>query len=412
MTLFFGGVFGHNIGGVTSYANAGAQYVDDTYSTGTNATKSGSFAHTKAHYNAYPLDGVSEHLYISQGGLVSSNTFRQYEDWVRQAYTKYEGTSTPKQTIITEFAWETTNSANASGVSQAVQDTNLVTSFGAIKATPYVQMAIWFSLQDSTASGQYFGVLDTAGSPKQSYPDFQRAEQFEGIYANGTTNFGIFNYFNGLGQAVLGDPYDNGQGAWVYAFLNGYAQDCSGGSHLQLTLMSSTNGTFELNNLHGFWSFYNTNNGGAAYGYATTNAYAFGSGTRQDFSLGYLTWDAVNQVVWHSGAVVPPPPVIASQPASVAAVPGGSATFSVSAQGVPPFGYQWRTNGMALAGATNATLSIAHVQAEDFAPYTVLVSNAGGSVLSQVANLTLAVSPAISSPALPRGYLPSASQRN
>jgi hypothetical protein len=97
------------------------------------------------------------------------------------------------------------------------------------------------------------------------------------------------------------------------------------------------------------------------------------------------------------------PPVITGQPASVAAVPGGSASFSVSADGLPPLGYQWRTNGVALAGATNATLSIAHVQTGDFALYTVLVSNAGGSVLSQVANLTLAVSPAIGSPGFASG---------
>jgi regulation of enolase protein 1 (concanavalin A-like superfamily) len=308
VTLFFGGVFGHNIDGVTNYANAGAQYVDDTYSTGTNATKGGSFAHTKSNYNAYPLDGVGEHLYLSQGGLVSSNTFRQYEDWVRQAYTKYEGTNTPKKTFITEFAWETTNSVNSSGVSQAVQDTNLVAAFSAIKATPYVQLAIWFSLEDNTAADLYYGVLDTTGAPKQSYPDFQRAERFEGMFANAATNAGIQTYYLGLGQAALGDPYDNGNGAWVYAFLNGYAQDCNGGSHLQLTLMSSTNGAFELNNLHGFWSFYNTNNGAVAFGYATTNAYAYGTGTRQDFLRGYLTWDAVNQVVWHEGNLVPAPP--------------------------------------------------------------------------------------------------------
>jgi regulation of enolase protein 1 (concanavalin A-like superfamily) len=97
------------------------------------------------------------------------------------------------------------------------------------------------------------------------------------------------------------------------------------------------------------------------------------------------------------------PPVITGQPASLAAVPGGSATFWVSADGLPPFGYQWQTNGVAVAGATNATLSITNLAARHFAPYTVLVSNAGGSVLSQVANLTLAVSPAISLPGFASG---------
>jgi hypothetical protein len=97
------------------------------------------------------------------------------------------------------------------------------------------------------------------------------------------------------------------------------------------------------------------------------------------------------------------PPVITSQPASVAAVPGGSVTFSVLADGTPPLGYQWQTNGVAVPGATNATLNISHVQATDFAPYTALVSNAGGSVLSEVASLTLAVSPAIGSPGFASG---------
>ena len=214
-----------------------------------------------------------------------------------------------RRPFITEFAWETTNSDNASGVSQAVQDTNLVTSFSAIKATPYVQMAIWFSLQDSTAAGLYYGVLDSTGSPKQSYPDFQRAERFEGIFANGTTNAGIQAYYLAQGgQAALGDPYDNGQSAWVYAFLNGYAQDCNGGSHLKLTLLSSTNGAFELNDLYGFWSFYNTNNGAVAYGYATTNAYAFGERHAAGLLARLPDLGPVNQVVWHTGNLVPAPP--------------------------------------------------------------------------------------------------------
>jgi hypothetical protein len=101
--------------------------------------------------------------------------------------------------------------------------------------------------------------------------------------------------------------------------------------------------------------------------------------------------------------IVTAPPVIIGQPASVAAVPGGSAAFSVMAEGLPPFGYQWETNGVAVAGATNATLNIAQAQAADFAPYTVVLSNAGGSMLSQVANLTLAVSPAIGSPGFASG---------
>ncbi|HWX22802.1 MAG TPA: hypothetical protein VN578_23115 [Candidatus Binatia bacterium] len=305
VTLFFGGVFGHNIGGISSYGNAGAQFIDDTYNTGTNISKGASFNYIKTNYNAYPLDGLGEHLYLSTGGTVSSNTFRQYLDWVHQACTKYEGAGTLKKTFITEFGWKTTNSSNASGVSQALQDTNLVTAFSAIQATPYVQMAIWFQWQDNPAGGLWYGVVDSSGSPKSSYPDYQRFERFEGIYANRTTNSAIQAYFYGRGQAVLGNPFDNGHGPWTYAFLNGYAQDFDGGSHHKLTLMSSTNGTFELNDLHGLWSFYGTNNGAANYGYPLTSEFTYGNGTRQNFSLGYLTWDAVHRVLWYPAGFRP-----------------------------------------------------------------------------------------------------------
>jgi regulation of enolase protein 1 (concanavalin A-like superfamily) len=306
VTLFSGGVFGHNIGGITSYANAGAQYIDDTYSTGTNTHKGASFNYIKTNYNAYPLDGIGEHLYITQGGLVSSNTFRQYEDWVHQACTKYEGASTPKKTFITEFGWQTPSSG---GVSQAVQDTNLVTAFSAIQATPYVQMAIWFSWQDNSAAALYFGVLDVSGNTKQSYADYQRFHRFEGVYTNGAgTNVPIQSYFYAAGQGALGCPFDNGRSPWVYPFLNGYAQDFAGGSHQKLALMTSTNGTYEVNDVHGMWSYYLTNNGATAFGYVLDNEFASGSGTRQDFLQGYLTWDATSHVVWHLVNGTPPAP--------------------------------------------------------------------------------------------------------
>ncbi|EEF60352.1 hypothetical protein [Pedosphaera parvula] len=298
VTLFSGGVFGHSIGGIYSYGNAGAQYVDDTYSTGTNTTKGGAFAYAKSNYNVYPLDGVGEHVYIDQGGVASSLEFRQYVDWVRQAYTKYEGASTLKKTFITEVGWQTTNSIHTSGVSQEIQETNLISTFSAIKVIPYVKMAIWFYWQDNPAGNIYYGVKDSSGSPKLSYVDYQHSEQFEGINSNGTTNQNIQSYYYSHGQAALGNPFDNGHGAYVYGFFNGYAQDFDGGSHKTATLMTSTNGTIELNDQHGLWSFFKTNNGAVNYGYWLNNEFTSGSGTRQDFSRGYMTWDAVNKVVW------------------------------------------------------------------------------------------------------------------
>jgi regulation of enolase protein 1 (concanavalin A-like superfamily) len=141
---------------------------------------------------------------------------------------------------------------------------------------------------------------------------------------------------------------------------------------------------------------------GANYVLVGTTNITMASNVFVGFAISSHTTNALSTAAFDN-VTVAVPPVITTQPASVAAVPGGSASFSVSVQGVPPFGYQWRTNGLALVGATNATLTIVNVQARDFAPYTVLVSSAGGSVLSQVANLTLAVSPAVGSPSFASG---------
>ena len=72
-----------------------------------------------------------------------------------------------------------------------------------------------------------------------------------------------------------------------------------------------------------------------------------------------------------------------------------NATFSVVASGAPPLNYQWFLNGTALfdnsrvSGSTNASLSISNAQFSDIGTYTVVISNAFGSVISSGAVLTV-----------------------
>ena len=75
-------------------------------------------------------------------------------------------------------------------------------------------------------------------------------------------------------------------------------------------------------------------------------------------------------------------PSISTQPVAQAVAPGGSATFTVGAVGAAPLAYQWRFNGVALTGATGAALPIPNVQSALFGAYSVVVSNAAGSVTS------------------------------
>ena len=84
----------------------------------------------------------------------------------------------------------------------------------------------------------------------------------------------------------------------------------------------------------------------------------------------------------------PPIPAIARQPAPTIANLGGPALLNVVAGGVGPLSYQWFNNGEAIDRATNNTLLVDAVSSTNLS-YEVVISNAGGSVTSCVAPLTV-----------------------
>jgi len=84
-----------------------------------------------------------------------------------------------------------------------------------------------------------------------------------------------------------------------------------------------------------------------------------------------------------------PCPYILSQPQSRTNAIGSMANFSVTAGGCGPFGYQWRKNGVNLAGQTNATLILTNVVPSSGGDYSVFVSNAAGGTVSSVAHLAI-----------------------
>ena len=85
-------------------------------------------------------------------------------------------------------------------------------------------------------------------------------------------------------------------------------------------------------------------------------------------------------------------PVILEQPADQTISPGGSAFFSVLAEGIAPFSYQWYSNGTAIPGATLAMLALDNVATNQAGAYSVIISNATGVVSSQTANLNVKLS--------------------
>ena len=102
------------------------------------------------------------------------------------------------------------------------------------------------------------------------------------------------------------------------------------------------------------------------------------------------------------------PPLISSQPTSQAVTNGGTATFSVAANGSQPLTYQWQLNGNNLIdtttswgstthGSTTTNFTIASVATNDIGNYTVVVANGFGTVTSTVAalNVTFELPPQI-----------------
>ncbi|MSU59477.1 MAG: hypothetical protein EXS35_15120 [Pedosphaera sp.] len=83
------------------------------------------------------------------------------------------------------------------------------------------------------------------------------------------------------------------------------------------------------------------------------------------------------------------PPTISIQPLDVAVKLTSNATFTVTASGTPAPGYQWRFNAAPIGGATASSYTRANVQTNAAGNYSVLVTNAAGSLLSSNALLSL-----------------------
>ena len=82
-------------------------------------------------------------------------------------------------------------------------------------------------------------------------------------------------------------------------------------------------------------------------------------------------------------------PFIVTQPANQKIIPGASATFSVVAGGATPLAYQWLFNCANISAATNSSYSVTNAQPANAGSYSVIVTNAYGSVTSAVATLSI-----------------------
>lgn len=80
---------------------------------------------------------------------------------------------------------------------------------------------------------------------------------------------------------------------------------------------------------------------------------------------------------------------VQSQPAGAAVCDGATANFSVSVAGSAPFTFQWRKDGVNVAGATSSTLTLNNVTPADTGSYDCVITNSCGNVTSASAALTV-----------------------
>lgn len=88
-------------------------------------------------------------------------------------------------------------------------------------------------------------------------------------------------------------------------------------------------------------------------------------------------------------SATPAVPTIVTQPVSQTVLAGGEVSLSVLVTSPSAFTYQWQFNGQNIIGATSDTLYLPSVTAANQGNFTVIITNATGSVTSAATTLTV-----------------------
>jgi hypothetical protein len=149
----------------------------------------------------------------------------------------------------------------------------------------------------------------------------------------------------------------------------------------------------------------------AGIGTGETTGFNLGTYRAADgrFFDGYLddvaVWERAlkdTEVAWLAAGNPVPPPLVSAldpivlveEPQDVSGWMGSTAFLSVKATGTAPLAYQWKKDGVLLAGATSASLAIGLTDATGGGAFSVVVSDAEKSRESREARVTVRALPA------------------
>ncbi len=125
---------------------------------------------------------------------------------------------------------------------------------------------------------------------------------------------------------------------------------------------------------------------------ANLNSYTiFGAQTNDAGNYTVVVTNSINSVTSAPANLIVQrlPATIYSQPSPRTIAPGTRAVFVVGASGSLPFSYQWRSNGVDIAGANSDSYALTNVQSSYAANYSVVVTNPLGAVTSAPVALTV-----------------------
>ncbi|MDB6036117.1 MAG: C-terminal target protein [Verrucomicrobiales bacterium] len=118
-------------------------------------------------------------------------------------------------------------------------------------------------------------------------------------------------------------------------------------------------------------------------------------------ATGHFT-GAIDNLRLATDYVRPTPPDIVSQPVGGTVAEGANLSMSIIASGAS--GYQWRKAGVPISGANTASYSVVDAKPSDGAGYTVVLTNAAGSVTSTLAQVTVTARPSYATTLLDENF--------
>lgn len=206
------------------------------------------------------------------------------------------------------------------------------------------------------------------------------------LAATGQPAPGIVSSFAGVGEIAFNDRDQvafrarlNEAGPGLHQSL--WATDTAGELHLLLREGDYLDAGANLDRQVKEWT------GGFVGG--GTSPRNFSKGGEVAVSVTFTDNSQAVEVFRVPGAAVVASPEITASPLTQTAWLGGTVTFSVTATGEGPLTYRWLHDHQPVAGQTGPTLTLDNLKSGDAGEYQAEVTNAGGSVLSAVAQLTV-----------------------